>query len=100
MRVFRRIKMALQVLFTGWCECEMWNLDTSIADNLIPRLKMYKRITNGCPHSLNEERWNDILDMMIEAFEISRTQWQTKEETEKVHKGLELFAKYFQNLWD
>jgi len=105
-RVFWRIKVALQVLFRGWGDYELWSLDTPIAANVLPRLKRYRASTIGNPSGLTEEEWLGILDKMIYAMDKIAHQddwvWQKDwaKESLKVQEGCELFGKYFQALWD
>lgn len=61
---------------------ETWNLDYTIAEWILPRLKLYKKLTNGFPpidrkvHSetkefknITFEDWQNILDEIILGFE-------------------------------
>lgn len=49
---------------------DCWNLDVTIADFIIPRLKKFKKDTNGYPATLSSfEEWQNILDKIITAFE-------------------------------
>lgn len=106
MLIFRRIKMALQVLWRGWGDHELWSLDTPIAANVLPRLKAFRSTTIGCPSGLTEKEWLGILDKMIYAMDkiVQQDDWtwtaRWEEESEKVQEGCELFGKYFQALWD
>ena len=48
--------------------------------------------------SINE--WYDILDKIIAAFEILTTdELNTQDEQKIVNEGLDLFRKYYQDLW-
>lgn len=97
-----------------------WCLDQEIAKFVLPRLAYLRDHHCGYPSCLcefdrnylpiNEEeaekQWVQILDDMCIAFEliIKDEIGGTKEEFERrqatIKKGLELFTKYFQNLWD
>lgn len=61
---------------------ETWNLDYTIAEWILPRLKAYKKITNGYPpfdkklyaetkelKNITFEDWQNILDEIILGFE-------------------------------
>ena len=90
---------------------ETWNLDCVIAKFVIPRLKLYKKVTNGYPGRLNSvDQWYEIIDKMIYSFtyfiedrdiDLSDPDWKDKEksEYEKVKDGLKLFAEYYADLW-
>lgn len=90
----------------GFDETECWNLDTTIAKFILPRLKCLKEIKHGYPYDLSEEQWDEILDKMILAFDLQLKEGSTMklEEMEANTKiqdeGLELFAKYYHDLWD
>ena len=80
---------------------DTWNLDYYIAKFILPRLKLFKKVAMGFPcdlKSINE--WYDILDNMIAAFMILSTdEINTQDEQKIVIEGLDLFRKYYQDLW-
>lgn len=92
---------------------ECWSLDETLAKLILPRLQKYIQINeHGYPHTLNNhEEWHEIIQKMIFAFDIianrkypsiKNKNWLELEveQTEKIQEGLDLFAKYFRNLWD
>lgn len=115
---FRELKWKFQHLFRGWSDKEIWNLDNTIVEWLVPRLKEFKKITQGYPGNLESfEQWQQMLDEMIFGFEWKSNEWYAenvfnKSEIEKEIKMIEfeklikraeegriLFAKYFCGLW-
>ena len=51
---------------------ETWSLFTNIAEYVLPRLKLFKRLQNGYPgrdEADTPEKWYEILDKIILAFE-------------------------------
>ena len=113
---------------------DLWNLDITIAKFVLPRLKKFKKENIGYPGRKEmdtPEKWDEVLDKMILAFEyvISWDDWwlddpkynyiraESKYDDEYVTKirnsylaedkrrqvaigeGLELFAKWFRDLW-
>ena len=51
---------------------ETWSLDCNIAKYILPRLKLYKKLTiayPGCGEANTPEKWDKILDKMIWSFE-------------------------------
>ena len=80
---------------------DTWNLDCYISKFILPRLKLFKKVTMGFPCDLKSiDEWYDILDKMIAAFEILLTnEINTQEEQKVVNEGLDLFRKYYQDLW-
>lgn len=51
---------------------ELWNLNSTIAEYILPRLKKFRKYNQGCPviDGINSfKEWQDTLDKMIIAFE-------------------------------
>ena len=80
---------------------DTWNLDYYISKFILPRLKLFKKVERGYPCDLKSiDEWHDILDKMIASFEILATdEWNTQDEQKIVDEGLDLFRKYYQDLW-
>ena len=87
---------------------EIYSLDLTIATFLIPRLKALRE-AGSIPMNLNEEEWKDILDKIISGFEVvykedfgTLEDWNyanSEEGRKQVKKSLELFSKYYFDLW-
>jgi len=104
LKIKRSFRFLYQRLTRGWDDSETWGLDHELAKHILPRLKRFKEVTNGYPNELTPESWDAILDEMIFAFQFYSTekmyQWDsTPEEYSRVQKGLELFGKYYPDLW-
>lgn len=96
----REIKFSKQRLKRGFDDSETWSLYTTIASFIVPRLKRFKKVNNGYPANLTEEEWDTILDKMIFSFEnCDHDKLFEKEFYDKYEEGINLFAKYFMNLW-
>ncbi len=103
-------KFRWQKLTRGWNDSDTWNLDHTIAEFVLPRIKRFKEITISYPGHLDKDSWNKILDQMIFSFEAILNEWnlnepkmtveERKEYDKKVQEGLDLFGKYFRDLWD
>jgi len=103
---------------------ELWNLDVTICDWMIPRLKEFKKINIAYPGREpmdTPEKWDEALDKMIRAFELLRLDPIDLDENleprdtydynaekykriyekwnAEVQEGLNLFAKWFNSLW-
>lgn len=83
---------------------ECWDLYVFMAKDIMMALKSFKKCNiNSYPGSLSSiEEWHEIIDKMIHSFEIIANdnivaQMHCKEE---IQEGLDLFAKYFMDLWD
>lgn len=107
MKLKWRIKQNWQKLTRGYSDEELWNLDSTICEWLLPRLKTFKEKTIGFPLDFSSlEEWKETIQKMIDAFELHisdlpdnlRTE-EFKKESKLIQEGLELFGKYFNNLW-
>ena len=105
---------------------ELYDLDVTIAQFILPRLMVFKKHCERTPRvNMTQEEWNEILDKMIYAFE--RIACQTEEDTPEykayikaiwnneedladlkraakaslkpISEGLSLYHKYFRSLW-
>lgn len=93
---------------------ECWNLDMTLSALILPRLIHFRDNHCGTPgcvfeydekgNILNEEegrqKWEEILDKMIWAFYLYIKEDCNEENNKQIDEGLELFAKYFYDLWD
>ena len=107
---------------------DTWSMDHTLAMIIHPMLVQLKATTHGHPNQLTEERWNEILDEMIWAFEQTcRDNWEDdyygdyvedqkngsmvgsfkwidheglKTHQERMTAGFKLFGEYYENLWD
>jgi hypothetical protein len=97
------LKFKYQKLTRGFDDSEIWNLDVTTANFLLPRLKRFKEINFGYPGEFNSmEEWNVILDDIIFAMEhtVKDTRGElSKREVKRVTRGNMLFGKYFKHLW-
>lgn len=58
-------KMAKQRARKGYCDLDVWNIDTFIEDRLYNILKEFKKKHMTYPMDITSEEWNDILSRMI-----------------------------------
>ena len=82
---------------------EVWNTNNVLAQLIVPRLLAFKELDkHGCPPDFDDMRkWNNTIQKMADAFELMKYVHTLSGEEEKtVSKGLELFCKYYRNLWD
>jgi CRISPR/Cas system CSM-associated protein Csm2 small subunit len=79
----------------GFDDTECWNLDTTILQFVLPRLKRFRECTIGYPSEFESlENWTECLDKMIDNIDKI-----IKSEEDADYEGFELFKKYFFNLW-
>ncbi len=112
--MFRRLRWFRyfwQWLTRGWDDRELWNLDETLAQIIVARLKRYRQTAVGAPCDCDadshgehtcHEKWEAKLDAMVAAF------WHFTPENEcwprlpvppHVRDGLRLFADNFEALW-
>lgn len=83
---------------------ECWDLYIFMAKDITMALKSFKKYNvNSYPADLEYiEEWHNIIDKMIYSFEIIANDnivVQTNKK-EEIQEGLDLFARYFMDLWD
>jgi hypothetical protein len=93
-----------QRLKYGFDNSELWSLDSTIACFILPRLKRFRKIAVGTGHPARYEKneWSNIVDKIIEAFEILASDdsyISTDEQDKIIDEGLKLFAENFRSLW-
>ena len=98
------LKQKYQKVTRGFSDEELWNLDYHFCKWLVPRLKAFKEKTQGYPPNLKTpEEWEEILQKMIDGFEIYTSDFENiedvKKNTKKTNSALSLFKKYFSYLW-
>ena len=86
----------------GFDDRDTWNLDHTIAEFTLPRLRRFREVTNGYPGKLTFKEWDEILGKIIYSMEAISEEWEESEDVDKSKKmqeGLDLFGKYFRHLW-
>lgn len=95
---------------------ELYNLDHTIIEWLVPRLKAFKERTTGYPGDVTEKEWDNILDKIIAGLTAYKAErpWDenlSKQENldqDKVFyeqqnsyfkEAMGLLTEYFGNLW-
>lgn len=115
--LYRNTKYFIQRGRRGWSNRDVWSFDWYIAGVITEAVAHLKKTTHGFPANLTEEKWNEILDEIIYAFKILRDRQDLfyeaceeygvdaaieidKENRKSVKKGMALFIKNFDGLWD
>lgn len=88
----------------GFDDTETWSLFTTISDFIYPRLIAFKEYKCDYPINLTLKNWDEILDKMIFAFKFYSDEYKREkpasiETIQKVQEGMDLFVKYFRDLW-
>lgn len=58
-------KMAKQRAKKGYCDLDVWNINTFIEEKLVAMLKEFIKGNNGYPPELTPDEWDNILNRMI-----------------------------------
>lgn len=76
-----------------------WNCYAHLAVHIANELRAFKKYNvNSYPHGFNNiEEWHEVVDKMIYSFEQIE---KDSSDRVKIEEGLQLFAKYFEDLWD
>ena len=117
--MIRKTKWAIQRLFRGYAECDLWNLDLLFVRKFRAPLKAFIRHQEEKGMSLPLEFETDPTGWLLTLAKIEfafdevfaddldkgfvhkdETQEEFSERQEKIQEGFELFGKYFRNLWD
>lgn len=149
--IYKHNPLAKRKVYVKIDKYDTWNMDSTLANIILPMLKQLKATKHGIPSHFfsdsadaqlrfdfyednhfkdGEAQWNVVLDKMIFAFdhivddswedafstgEFDRTKdlcsegWKgtyvcdydgIKAVTVQIQEGLELFGKYYRNLWD
>lgn len=101
----RQVKWERQREKRGFDDTEIWSLFTTISDFIYPRLIAFKEYKCDYPINLTPENWDEILDKMIFAFKFYSDEYKREKPAsigtiQKVQEGMDLFVKYFRDLWN
>ena len=106
MNIKHWIRNKYQKLTRGYSDDELWNLDATFVDWILPRLKAFKEHNIAYPIDLSsKEKWDEELDTMIKAFEYYKIdpfdvdKKERKKQDKIINKGFQLFGKRIHNLW-
>jgi len=99
----REKKFKKQRIARGFDDSETWSLRDTIANFILPRLKVFRESTCCYPGNLqNSEEWDAILLKIERTFVLvvdDRTYLWTKKDIKDYNKGMKLFTEYFMDLW-
>lgn len=110
MKLKRKLKFWWQRRIRGYDDSDIWNLDKTLSEYILPRLKAFVP-TSGYPGILKhthgdmaEQVWESYLSDMIYAFECNLQEWNydvnSSFDYDRINRGFELFGRYYQFLWN
>lgn len=83
----------------GFDDTELWSLDCTIISFILPRLKTFRKKLCSHPAYITMEAWDEILDKIINGFELYNIGFPDDEQALQIEVALDLFRKYFHHLW-
>lgn len=105
--VWNKLRYLVQKVTHGFSEPDLWDLNITFAQFILPRLTAFRGHFTECPKEFlpfygtvylteeqiarGKEEFEIILDKMINAFELILIE----SESHEIADGLELFARYF-----
>lgn len=116
------LKMQKQRAKKGFCVEDTWSVDCWFLNTVPKILTELNKNRMGYPIDMTDKEWGDIIDRMIFCFteandytcsqtnsinyDKNKDKWREREieivnyRDKMKNEGLELFSKYFWNLWD
>lgn len=93
-----------QLVKRGWDDTELWSLDTTFLKFIISRLTVFIDANKGWPSDLSKDRWNIILQQMLDDFTYLRDhQYDAIHNSsgyeKSFNRAFDNFKKYFHHLW-
>lgn len=85
----------------GFTDYELWNLDTTILEFVIPRLVRFKEITRSYPSEFEKiEDWYAVIDEIVDGLKCGLAIPMPADGQKKFRRAGLLLFKYFKDLWD
>lgn len=94
----RQKKWKKQRKVRGFDDTELYDLDVTMANFILPRLRRFKKVSITYPCETPEE-WDAVLDKMITAFSLICDYNYSIDRDAEIEEGLKLFGEYFRALW-
>lgn len=89
----------------GFINAETFDLDATLSMIIYSYLCYFRdNCLVGYPGSMTFEKWQEIIDKMIEAFKLqielnNNIDISSKNKKKKINYGMRLFIKYYNHLW-
>lgn len=98
------IKWFIQRGKRGWADCDTWSLDWYLSEWMPKAIRHLKDTSNAHPPTMTFRQWKYILELIARGFEAD---FKMKDEIiddkrlqKRKERGLKLFIKYYDNLWE
>ena len=83
----------------GFDDTETWCLRSAFSKFIVPRLQAFKEQHICHPCSMTMEEWDNIIQEMIDGFKEVEKIDEFSADIEKINRALELFSKWYLDLW-
>lgn len=125
LNILEKIKYFFQRGKNGFTDLDKWNINSWFSKTIVDILKAYQKQHMGYPATTTKQEWDNVINEMIKCFtEMTeegcsiKNEYDMSTDTENLkkwvkreneiyeyrnnmkNKGLELFSKYFWELWD
>lgn len=94
----KRIKWFYQRGKRGYSEADTWSFDTYLAQVIAGGVGRLSERNFGYPHGMAPEEWSSILEKIAKGFG-ETDKWGDYNQP-AFDEAMELFSKYFHDLWD
>ncbi len=108
--LYHEAKYFIQRGYRGYSDRDVWSVDWFLTSIMPGMLTQLKKNTHGAPIGVGMKRWQKKLDKMIEGFLIARRienydfdvkdRYACQRAQREFEKRMQVFVKYFFNLWD
>lgn len=97
---YDKVRWTYQRASRGYADCDIWSLDSYLAEWLLDALRDISELTPGYPADMTMDQWEKELEEMACAFELLQDVYEIKPGEEKlINRGLHLFASRFRHFW-
>lgn len=111
--MFKEIKYLIQRGKRGYLDRDLWDLGYYISGVMVKAINDFDKTRHGYPSGLKDLEWSEILkdmkagfqaildmDSLLDWVEIENYKTEYKKLKAIKDKGLKLFVKYIEGLWD
>lgn len=97
------IKWRLQRIFRGYADIDVWNFDFRLMELVARHVRVLRKIQNGYPTTVDEDRWNSILDDIVFAAEMYTSEFSDiclANNLEEYHFARDVYNKVYTDIDD
>ena len=100
-RTPKQIKWFIQRGKRGWADCDVWGLNSYLAEVISGSVKKLKKIHNGYPDGFEEEEYEEVLENISNSFkEFLQVQESLGPVSDELRNRMKDLITYFDYFWD